>query len=104
MDTRPGVTWINVPRLPARTCLVWQVSRLHRTPRGSWILTAFYEGRIATVEVPERLETETEAAWVDRLEQLLAESAYDPSDGVSPVLLRVISSELADLITISTTT
>jgi len=78
--------------------LSWTVTRLHHSPRGSWIVTALRHGRVASAELPERCSEEPSATWLARLEHVLAQNAYDPTDSAPPLLVFAISEELAELV------
>jgi hypothetical protein len=61
----------------------WQITRLIETQAGVQ-LTACRGLRVATVLVPEPEPGETAQAWAERVEELLAASAYDPSEDPIP--------------------
>lgn len=83
--------------LTSLDALSWKVARLHHTPRGSLIVTALKNGRIAALELPTPRPDEPHPVWMNRLSELLSACAYDPTDTAPPVLMRIVSEELADL-------
>ena len=78
--------------------LCWTVTRVHETPRGSLIVTAVRQGRIASAELPERAAEEPSVAWLARLEHALCENAYDPAASEPPLVVLPVSEELAELV------
>jgi hypothetical protein len=80
------------------TDLCWTVVRLHASPRGGVIVTALKNGRIATLELTLPRPGEPHRAWVERLDGMLASSAYDPTDTAPPVLTVAVSDDVVDLV------
>ena len=78
--------------------LSWKVTRLHRSPRGSLIVTALRHGRVTSVELPEPCEREPALAWLARLDAALCRNAYDPADSPPPLMVLALSEELAELV------
>jgi len=78
--------------------LPWKVVRVHLTRRGGVIVTALHGGRIAAVELPAQSPDEAQRTWIARVDQLLEQSAYDPTDTSPSVLLLTLPNDCAELV------
>jgi hypothetical protein len=78
--------------------LPWKVVRVHLTRRGGVIVTALNGGRIAAVELPAQSPDEAQRAWIARVDRLLEQSAYDPTDASPSVLLLALPNDFAELV------
>jgi hypothetical protein len=78
--------------------LAWTVTRFHRSPRGSVIVTALKNGCVSNAELPEPIDDEPLDDWLARLEAVLSRHAYDPADTEPPLLVCPLPNELVELV------
>lgn len=78
--------------------LAWTVTRLHESPRGSFIVTALRRGRVSSAELPQRRDEEPAVAWLERVEAALCRNAYDPTDSAPPLVVLRLSDDFAELV------